>query len=734
MANNDPYGQYQIVKNYILNSKALYGTQGWATYANTPGTTPTTGTGGTAASITFTQSTTSALANGTSFVLSKTGAANPQGEGASYDFTIDTASASKVLQVSFDYLCAAGTFTAGSSGVDSSIVVYLYDVTNAVLIQPSTYKLYANSATVSAQFVGSFQANYNSTSYRLIFHCGTTATTTFDLKIDNVTVAPTVYTYGTPITDWTSYTPTFSNFGTCTNVSFKWRRVGTNVEISGTATSGTPAASLATITMPYSYTVNTTLITANTAVGPLVTNHSGSVAANCLVTTTSGNLIYFSIVGDAGGSLNADNGNSLVTTTDNFSVFASVPITGWSSSLQISDSVVWDDDVGAVQAFAVSSSTPPNGYLYADGSAVSRTVYSDLYAKIGTAFGSGDGSTTFNLPDYRGMLLRGLINIPAVTGTGTAASNNATFNSHGLRTGMRVRMTSGALSGLSTGTNYWAIRIDANTLAFATTQALATAASPTKITLSGANSAVIQQWMDPDSTSRVAAQTGGNTGANIGSHQDDQFNSHSHRSKILANAVAGSLAGVARPDGTYAADTATPGTSTQNEAYGGNQTNSINSYVNYFIKYVRGVSPNIAAADTVAASYWLSANFASSTTVPINFDSKDYDYQGNVQTSATAWKFTAPISGLYQVNILATPAIATGGTYLRLYKNGTWTKYVAYALNATGYQQAASTINIRLVAGDYIDFRSYPAMTWGGSATQGADNYSYVQIQRIGNY
>lgn len=44
----------------------------------------------------------------------------------------------------------------------------------------------------------------------------------------------------------------------------------------------------------------------------------------------------------------------------------------------------------------------PRGWLFCDGSAVSRTGYAALFAAMGTAFGSGDGSTTFNLPDMRG--------------------------------------------------------------------------------------------------------------------------------------------------------------------------------------------------------------------------------------------------------------------------------------------------------------------------------------------
>lgn len=51
-------------------------------------------------------------------------------------------------------------------------------------------------------------------------------------------------------------------------------------------------------------------------------------------------------------------------------------------------------------------SSSPKGWLFCDGAAVSRTAYSDLYAKIGTSFGSGDGSTTFNVPDLRGVFIR----------------------------------------------------------------------------------------------------------------------------------------------------------------------------------------------------------------------------------------------------------------------------------------------------------------------------------------
>lgn len=61
--------------------------------------------------------------------------------------------------------------------------------------------------------------------------------------------------------------------------------------------------------------------------------------------------------------------------------------------------------VAAIAGFPLASA--PAGWLKANGAAVSRTAYADLFSRIGTTFGAGDGSTTFNLPDYRGEFLRG---------------------------------------------------------------------------------------------------------------------------------------------------------------------------------------------------------------------------------------------------------------------------------------------------------------------------------------
>ena len=70
--------------------------------------------------------------------------------------------------------------------------------------------------------------------------------------------------------------------------------------------------------------------------------------------------------------------------------------------------------VGMITSFSMTTASDwraTNRWLICDGSAISRTTYSDLFLVVGTTWGVGDGSSTFNLPDLRGTFLRG-------TGTG----------------------------------------------------------------------------------------------------------------------------------------------------------------------------------------------------------------------------------------------------------------------------------------------------------------------------
>ncbi|WP_159711398.1 tail fiber protein [Geminicoccus flavidas] len=80
---------------------------------------------------------------------------------------------------------------------------------------------------------------------------------------------------------------------------------------------------------------------------------------------------------------------------------------GDSSSMPASTAFV-QNAVPAGVVLPYAGPVPPAGWLLCDGSNVSRTAYAKLFASIGTTYGTGDGTTTFRLPDLRGEFVRGL--------------------------------------------------------------------------------------------------------------------------------------------------------------------------------------------------------------------------------------------------------------------------------------------------------------------------------------
>lgn len=91
--------------------------------------------------------------------------------------------------------------------------------------------------------------------------------------------------------------------------------------------------------------------------------------------------------------------------------------------------------------FPFGGTSAPAGFLMCDGSAVSRAAYPLLFATIGTAFGNGDGSTTFNVPDLRGRVPAGKDDM------GGSAANRLTNGGSGV-----AGNTLGAVGGAETHT------------------------------------------------------------------------------------------------------------------------------------------------------------------------------------------------------------------------------------------------------------------------------------------
>jgi microcystin-dependent protein len=123
----------------------------------------------------------------------------------------------------------------------------------------------------------------------------------------------------------------------------------------------------------------------------LVDNQTGGSAYTVTVKTSAGGSLgvtpprgYITYVYSDGTNVGYADGGGIYALT---SQFAFVP-------------------TGTVLPFAGTVGVP--GYLYCDGLPYSRTTYANLFATIGTTWGAGDGSTTFNVPNFQNMFLRGV--------------------------------------------------------------------------------------------------------------------------------------------------------------------------------------------------------------------------------------------------------------------------------------------------------------------------------------
>mgnify|MGYP003575450879 CR=1 FL=1 len=155
-------------------------------------------------------------------------------------------------------------------------------------------------------------------------------------------------------------------------------------------------------------------------------------------------------------------GYYLVTTTggllrwfEQFPAPISVEING--DAIQVTPRITLDDSGGnEVQPGTITAygaNTAPTGWLLCDGTAVSRTTYAALFAVIGTSYGAGNGSTTFNVPDLRQRFPLG----KAASGTGATlgGTGGAIDHTHGLDTSSsHAKVTVGAGS----ANNLWVQR------------------------------------------------------------------------------------------------------------------------------------------------------------------------------------------------------------------------------------------------------------------------------------
>lgn len=426
---------------------------------------PIAGTGGTGSGLAFTRSTSSPLRSTASFLLAQT-AGIAQGEGVSYPFTIDAADKAKVLGISFNYN-ASSVFGASSgvTGSDSDLEVYVYDVTNAILV-PVSPSVIVGKGSLNFAFNGTFQTSSNSTSYRLIFHVGSANanTASWAFKWDNVVVGPQVASLGYPGTDSVACTPVFTGFGTVTGISAYSRRSGDCLEQWGYFTAGTVSATEARISLCFNggqsnVSTDSAKIASGTVVGYAAANSAAATFFHIAALAAAGSgYVTFGAQTSTTSEITPGTGAGVFTSAQPTSFYIKVPISGWASTAVMSS----DTDTRVVSLSAVKTG---GGVTASTAIPTWTTVNKDSHG----AFNATTG--VYTVPVAGDYFVSGVFSATAATAssllilknaatiaTGTFAASDVGITVNALVSGCVVGDTLAIASGVtlttSSGTSY----------------------------------------------------------------------------------------------------------------------------------------------------------------------------------------------------------------------------------------------------------------------------------------
>ncbi len=321
-----------VNRNFIANGEFEKSQAGATSYEDdTSLAYPVDGTSGTAAIISC-DHTGSAINGSGSLLISKTGA-DSRGEGCSIPITLDSGMKYSTVAIAFDYIIGSGTFTAGSLSTSSDLEVFVYDVTNLVLIPVDFNRLESNSSTVPFAFYGTFPAS-SSTSYRLIFHSTSTDTDAWTIKLDSIKVSKQATAQGPPLTDWTAYTPTLNSSTSVNLNTAQWRRVGDTMEIFGRITyNGAGNNSIFTVDIPSGYAIDSTKFPVSSVYtyGYGLWFDTGTDWNSFTVDPFDTNTFYFHL-----DQSTSDLNSSLFANGDSVTYNMRFPVTGWASNVAMS--------------------------------------------------------------------------------------------------------------------------------------------------------------------------------------------------------------------------------------------------------------------------------------------------------------------------------------------------------------------------------------------------------------
>ncbi len=377
--------------NYVQqgggNHDAESGTTGWTTYADGAAT-PVDLTAG-SPSATWTQITSSQLRGTASFKLT----AGALGDGVAYTITPDRADLKKgaVMSCSFDYEVSGTTATG-------DYTVWIYDVANSVLIQPAGYQVSGGVSTGGYKHIFSFQLPTNGTTFRVGIHQAV-ASPAGNLTVDNVVVGPQAIQYGAPVTDWTAFTPT-GTWVSNTSYTGYWRRNGDTMDlrIKVLVSGGAPTSASLTVTLPFGSSVDTGkvvydgLSSATVGYGTIRDSASAPICGIMRSTSSTPTLLNVMYEDDGATGVIPSTVNQAAPftfgDTDSIVMYATVPIVGWSSSVQMSSDT--NTRVTAARAYTAT----PTGTIASSHASSTAIVWGTKEYDTHGAYNSTTGGYT----------------------------------------------------------------------------------------------------------------------------------------------------------------------------------------------------------------------------------------------------------------------------------------------------------------------------------------------------
>lgn len=618
--------------------------------------------------------TTTTPLQGTHSLLLTKSAANAVGQGfISAPFTIDREDLAKSLTGSFYYELVSGTFDASGSSTQS-LEVWLYNVTGNYWIQPAGYRG-INQTSGAGRLVYTFQTDATpaNNQYRLAVFTAQTSTSAFEMEFDDFVVSPTQLTLTPSAVQPVTITRLTSGSGTYnTPGGVKYLRVRM---VGGGGGGGGGGAGGNT-------TFGTSLLTANGGAGGGGQAAQGGLGGS--VTVNSPAIAIVANSGGAGGG-NAANGGGFGGTT---------PFGGGGGN------GVGPLNISAGRAGIVNTGSGGGG----NGSSNSGFAGGGAGGYIDAIINNPSASYTYSV------------------GTGGSGSNGGSGGS-----GVIIIEEYYTAFGDSGGSVIdFSARGSANHALSGSTDVTVVCATVERDSTGSYNPST-GEFTAPVSgdyffTGSVINAIGGN-GSNLSIYKNGVLYGQPTQGTVLTN---------------YANCTMTrlvpcnAGDKITLRANCGSSSTSLQGIYSIFSGFRMAGPSVIAASESVSASYQLSSNLTPGANTPINFNLKLWDSHNAVTTGVGTWRFTAPISGEYQVEGFC---YFVGGSSdgLVLFFQGTGYAVISYSTNNAAVS-ANGVTSIKLKAGEYIDLRVSSGTTViRGNNTGVPSDAGRVTIRRVGN-